>query len=125
MDDLISRQAAIDLCDWYDNPSMREDLEKLPPAQPEYRLDEWCHDCKEYDQEHHCCPRFNRVIGEFLKDVQPEREEGHWIPHEGIDGDIQYECSRCGVLWEFNDGTPEDNEAYFCPKCGADMRGEK
>ena len=32
--DMISRQAAIDLCDWYDNPSMREDLEKLPPAQP-------------------------------------------------------------------------------------------
>ena len=34
MNDLISRQAAIDLCDWYDNPSMREDLEKLPSAQP-------------------------------------------------------------------------------------------
>ena len=53
-----------------------------------------------------------------LPSAQPERKEGHWIPHEGIDGDIQYECSRCGVLWEFNDGTPEDNEAYFCPKCG-------
>ena len=31
-DDAISRKAAIELCDWYDNPSMREDLEKLPPA---------------------------------------------------------------------------------------------
>ena len=30
--DTISRQAAIELCDWYDNPSMREDLEKLRPV---------------------------------------------------------------------------------------------
>ena len=58
--------------------------------------------------------------------IQPEPHEGHWIPHESPDGGEQYECSECGVLWEFNDGTPEDNEAYFCPKCGARMkrRGE-
>lgn len=31
-DDVISRKAAIELCDWYDNPSMREDLEKLRPV---------------------------------------------------------------------------------------------
>ena len=53
--------------------------------------------------------------------IQPEPHEGYWIPHESPDGGEQYECSRCGVLWEFNDGTPEDNEAYFCPKCGAKM----
>ena len=35
MSDPIERQAAIDLCDWYDNPSMHDDLEKLPSAQPE------------------------------------------------------------------------------------------
>ena len=57
--------------------------------------------------------------------AQPEPHEGHWIPHESPDGGEQYECSRCGVLWEFNDGTPEDNEAYFCPKCGADLRGKQ
>ena len=44
-------------------------------AQPEYRLDEWCHDCKEYDQEHHCCPRFNRVIRESLKEARTERKK--------------------------------------------------
>ena len=31
-DDVISRKAAIELCDWYDNTSMREDLEKLRPV---------------------------------------------------------------------------------------------
>ena len=60
-----------------------------------------------------------------LPTAQPEPKEGHWIPHETPDGGEQYECSRCGVLWEFNDGTPEDNEAYFCPKCGAKMKGER
>lgn len=25
-------------------------------------FDEWCDDCKEYDTEKKCCPRFNRVI---------------------------------------------------------------
>ena len=60
-----------------------------------------------------------------LPTAQPEPQEGHWIPHESPDGGEQYECPRCGVLWEFNDGTPEDNEAYFCPKCGADLRGKQ
>ena len=58
-----------------------------------------------------------------LPPAKPEPHEGHWIKHESPDGGEQYECSRCGVLWEFNDGTPEDNEAYFCPKCGAKMKG--
>ena len=60
-----------------------------------------------------------------LPTVQPEPKEGQWIPHESPDGGMQYECSECGVLWEFNDGTPEDNEAYFCPKCGTKMKGAK
>jgi len=91
MDDLISRQAAIDAAkDWYEGlicgsvNGLIKRLNALPPA-------------------------------------QPEPKEGHWILHESPDGSEQYECSECGVLWEFNDGTPEDNEAYFCPKCGTKM----
>ena len=61
-----------------------------------------------------------RAIRE-LPPAQPEPQEGHWIKHESPDGGEQYECSRCGVLWEFTDGTPEENEAYFCPKCGTKM----
>lgn len=30
-------------------------------------FDEWCTDCKEYDTEKKCCPRFNRVIRGALK----------------------------------------------------------
>lgn len=41
-------------------------------AQPEPHYDEWCTDCKEYDQERHRCPRWNKVIRETLKDAQSE-----------------------------------------------------
>ena len=56
---------------------------------------------------------------EQMPSAQPERKPGRWIPYD----DEYYECSVCGVLWVFNDGTPEENEANFCPKCGADLRG--
>ena len=46
---------------------------------------------------------------------------GHWIPKEGWDGDEAYECSKCGVLWTFPDGDPEENDAFYCPNCGAIM----
>ena len=77
--DCISRQAAIDaiqkwgLIDGLSEGQAIEilaDEEKVPSAQPD--LDEWCTDCSEYDQERHCCPRFNRVIRAALKDAQPE-----------------------------------------------------
>lgn len=51
----------------------------LPSAQPEPEEFEWCTDCKEYDQERNCCPRWNRVIRNTLKDAQPEPR---WIPVE-------------------------------------------
>lgn len=84
MNDLISRQAAIDALGGNDIVTSRESaqavmdyirgcadrIRSLPSAQPD--LDEWCTDCKEYDSERHCCPRFNRVIRETLKDAQPE-----------------------------------------------------
>lgn len=77
MSDLISRQAAIDALaclDDYEEEAI-EALRKLPSAQPEYRLDEWCTECKEYDHERHCCPRFNHVIRTTLQEVQAEQPE--------------------------------------------------
>lgn len=38
---------------------------------------EWCFDCKEYDQERHCCPRFNRVIRNTVEEIKAEHR---WIP---------------------------------------------
>lgn len=38
-------------------------IDALKREQP----DEWCDDCKEYDTEKKCCPRFNRVIRGAMK----------------------------------------------------------
>lgn len=40
-------------------------------ATPDPRDDvfEWCHDCKEYDKEAHCCPKFTKVIMDAVKEV--------------------------------------------------------
>ncbi len=89
---------------------------------------DWCNECPGFDRDDcfklsdETRKKWTDEIINALPTAQPEPKEGHWIPHESPDGGEQYECSRCGVLWEFNDGTPEDNEAYFCPKCGAKMK---
>lgn len=90
-EDTISRKAAIDalkkqMSDWNDdyNVPVRksiENIERLPSAQPEMNLDEWCTDCKEYDHKRHCCPRWNRVIRQTLKDMKEEQPEPHWNNH--------------------------------------------
>lgn len=53
--------------------------EIMPSAQPEPHYDEWCHDCKEYDKERHCCPRWNRVIRQALKELKDAQPEQQWI----------------------------------------------
>ena len=140
--DLIYRQAAIEALEvkYMSFGIFREQraasqcidvIKHLPSAQPERRFDEWCTDCKEYDQEKHCCPRFNRVIRTTLQEVQPERKKGKWIHGKELSksyiGDmcigINYEdwrCSECNIAVETYD-KPKWN---FCPNCGAEMEGE-
>ena len=31
---------------------------------------EWCHDCKEYDQEAHCCHRWTKVIRKTVAELE-------------------------------------------------------
>ena len=85
MNDLISRQAAIDAImgqppephypSWY-----AAQIEKLPSAQPDERmLHESCTDCPLYDKDRHSCPRFNKVIPVTLRELQSAQPE-RWIP---------------------------------------------
>lgn len=124
MSDLISRQAAIDILTRFE-PSFRgsvleQALKNMPSAQPD--LDEWCPDCKEYDSKRHCCPRFNRVIRETLKDG---RTKGVWLSKYlpiciGAKEIVEvYICSNCGHVVDSND------LSNFCSVCGCDMRGEQ
>ena len=137
--DLIDRQAAIDaLFGLYEyqrdiDPTEAADLvrqgiylaekkiEQLPSAQPD--LDEWCTDCKEYDTERNCCPRFNKVIREALKEVKkddwvscserlPERDGEYLVTYEkgyaedyGFDlvgiAPFEVDCEGFGI-WQEN-----------------------
>ena len=52
-------------------------------------------------------------------------KHGYWIPKSGYDGDEYYDCSVCGESWVLNDGTPQENNMNYCPRCGAKMDGDK
>ena len=80
MNDLISRQAAIDAIrastskytgfmemEMYTDDDAVEAIEGLPSAHKP--TDEWCTTCKEYDQEKKCCPKFNRVIRNAMPEI--------------------------------------------------------
>ena len=135
MDELISRQAAIDALTTYiynvykvvvgetlpaeDCRNAAESvIGELPPVQPKngtliIPLNE--SDFKSVkrimlDNKPWCRTFYEDVPG-----------EAHWIKsYTPDDGEI-YECDNCGVTWQFNDGGPEENKAFFCPKCGFKM----
>jgi rubrerythrin len=45
----------------------------------------------------------------------------HWIKTDEDYSSI-WKCSHCGLIWELsNDDTPQENEMFRCPKCGAIM----
>ena len=45
----------------------------------------------------------------------------HWNEIFDYTGTCYAECSRCGLLWWIEEGTAEENEMFYCPKCGAKM----
>jgi hypothetical protein len=46
----------------------KEDIDKMPSAEEESF--EWCTDCKEYDQEAHCCHRWSKMIRKTVDEMQ-------------------------------------------------------
>ena len=101
MNDLISRQAAID------------GINNICPVDTEY-------DCALLDRVD------VRYVLSDLPSAQSDRKKGNWIYGEdeyGIDG---YHCDKCGffVPWDYAHKFISYIEDYnFCPSCGADMRG--
>ena len=95
MDDLISRQAAIDAYgDWYVEEGTEEGfigtvkqlLETLPSAQP--------------------------VV------------HAHWIQDKGLFRNPIVKCSHCGNFLDMNGVNAGRGNANFCPNCGAKMDEE-
>lgn len=62
------------------------------------KMNEWCTDCKEYDKEKHCCPRFNQVIRHTMNDsinavldkiaaeIEAKRESRSWRDSDYYEG---------------------------------------
>lgn len=46
---------------------------------------------------------------------------GRW---QQVDEDA-WTCTACGNIWTFLDGGPNENNAKYCPVCGAKMNGEE
>lgn len=72
--------------------------------------DEWCTDCKEYDHEKHCCPRFNRVIRTTLNEAVANLKEGFEsaVPN----------CQKCAIKELWKETEKEDLvEVVRCKDC--------
>ena len=59
----------------FDSDRAVEALKKLPSAEQEEF--EWCTDCKEYDQDKHCCHRWTKVIRDTVEDM---KNRWQWTP---------------------------------------------
>lgn len=115
--DTISRQAAIRWvkteCNPYGKPTLDfesgkkviEHLKQMPSAQPEqtnsWYINSWCIDCKEYDTENKCCPRYNRVIKQTLDDA---------YRHGETEAEARFyaEIVRCKDCVHYDTGFPYD-----------------
>lgn len=53
-----------------------------------------------------------------------ENTHGEWKLMESDWDDNTWQCSVCGEPFVLIEGEPDQNGYYFCPNCGADMRGE-
>lgn len=101
MNDLISRQAAIDALE------REQSLIERPITETRW-----------FDLG---LKKAQEVLSE-LPSVQPERPKGRWV-HDGYDfpGGVDWiHCSECGKR---GINVPADL-SNFCPNCGADMREE-
>ena len=98
MDDLISRQAAIDAISCDITITGRQNAELVAATMGAFA---------------------DRI--KALPSAQSERKRGEWRHYEGY-----LTCSECGT--EYDDDIMThccDDVPKYCPNCGADMRGEQ
>lgn len=86
-------------------------VEETESAEPEHEEFEWCHDCKEYDQDNHCCHRWTKVIRQTVEDLQIRTAKAEY----SILDDAML-CGNCGR---------EVHKLFdYCPGCGYRLEWE-
>lgn len=132
MSDLIDRQNAINVFEILSDKMTNEGktmmaqaisvLMDLSSAKPD--MDEWCTNCKEYDQEKHCCPRWNKVIRKTVEEMQMMGKIAKVIEHDASITDTdgykylrtEYLCGACKKKVIGGDD--------YCSHCGARLEWE-
>ena len=102
--------------------TMKAKLKAAGKGSEDAKLDEWCNQCNEYDQQKHCCPRFNHVIRNtvdelkkqeqwnYVKDGLPTTDD--WMEVAILDehGDTPFTYTSFGWYWEMAKGWIVDND---------------
>ena len=66
----------------------------------------WCTDCKEYDQEKHCCHRWSKVIRDTVEEMRQEQEP----ILDKIRAEIETKYGQCDICEYFEDYDYEEND---------------
>ena len=109
MNDLISRQAAIDAVKSY----WKNEVDRIPKKSTDFDvITQICDLILTHNA--NICKAIDK-----LPPAQPERKRGKWITVNGRFGD-EVECDKCkSVFWYWM------ANYRYCPSCGSDnMRGE-
>lgn len=107
-DDVVSRQAVLEIVNNPLNIRLDEIIKKLPPVRPQETVTEFADRCRE------CGAKYGKLL-------KQEPNTGHWIgideePHE------DYECDKCGYVVSTYTANIEPHTEYkYCPNCGARM----
>lgn len=78
-----------------------EAIEAWDKAMGAYREFEWCHNCKEYDQEQHCCHRWTQNIRRTIEEVKAQ----YALEYPKI-----IHCNEC----RFSESIDEQHDGYRC-----------
>lgn len=114
MDDLISRQTLIE--------AFKEEFHAMYSDEFNYMI-KWFENLPATVSSEFCDQLWKIAYEHGKRDAQPTAEprKGKWIVQITGWGDMYYECSCCKEAFTFIDGTPTDNNYYYCPNCGARM----
>jgi hypothetical protein len=127
-EDIISRQAVINIVEFECGEwsglakTIVKAIEQLSSVRLDYDANEWCHDCKEYNHEKHCCPRYNKIIKKTIEEIK-ELYIGtaEWVLLDECSNSGYY-CSYCRKKLVKEGWSDTVKKIKYCPNCGRRMK---